>query len=448
MPNVLLIHPAQESVPFRTPHLGLAILAAVLKNGGHRVRTLDYALPDQRAPYPVFEDLVGEFRPDVVGLSVYSVTVSAARSLAERLKRTADVPVVVGGAHASLNPERVLAEPCVDTVVTGEAEGAILEVVENPEKYRKQIVPGQPADVATLPMPDFSSFLNHERITVYPLMTSRGCPFNCSFCCIHRIASKQWRPRPLDACFRELDEARARLPRLERVEIHDDCPTANRERFKEFLRAFLARGYGLALEVANVRADTVDDELVQLLKRAGSDALCIAVEHANPEVFSLIDKGETLEDIERAARIIKQQGMELRLCFVIGLPGDNLARTEESIRLAKRLRPSLIYWNMAHPFPGTRMRTWFEEHGGVLYLDDDSASYRCPSLWCDEPVVETPDFTRAERKQAKFLAAIETDHYDLKSAGILRVLRDAHRYGYTCRAARSILRKLLGVPCH
>ncbi|MBM4038319.1 MAG: B12-binding domain-containing radical SAM protein [Planctomycetes bacterium] len=442
--RVLLVHPKQEGTRFRTPHLGLALLAAVLKRAGHEVRCLDEALRDEIHRLPPVEEVVRAFQPDVVGFSLYTAAVSAARALARRVKAMRDVPLIAGGAHASLYPDRVLADGCFDIVVAGEAENVVLDVVADPAKHWRRVVRGEPADVSALPVPDYASFLGHERIYVHPLMTSRGCPFNCSFCCVHSIGSKQWRRRPLEACFEEMDAVRQSLPSLRWVEIHDDCPSGDPERFKELLRQFLARGYGLPVWVANIRADAVDDELAELLKEAGSGSICIAAEHGNPEVFRMIGKGESLPDIERAAEIIHRHGLGLRLCFVIGLPGDSLARTADSVRLARKLRPSLIYWNMAHPFPGTRMRQWFEEHGGVFYCDDDHASYRCPTVACEEPVVETPEFTRAERRQAKFLAAVETDQYDLRETGLLPLLRQALRFGYTWKAARSVARKLLG----
>ena len=442
MPRVFLIVPARESTPFATPHLGCAMLTASLKQHGHDVRVYDYAyLRGEERSWEAVRRQLEEFRPDVVGVSVCTASVSTAKELARRAKELLNAPVVAGGPHATLNSDKLIALEYIDTVVTGDGEMVLPHIAAQPEQFAKKIVAAGQIDVRAVPPADFSAFHQPERIHVYPLMTSRGCPFNCSFCTVHTVTSRKWRSRELESVFAELDAAVRQFPKLKRIEIHDDCPTTDVPRFKTFLRELIARKLPLALTVANVRADTVDEELVDLLIKAGSTSICIAAEHGNPEVFDFIGKAEKLEEIERAARIIKNRGAKLSLCFVIGLPKDNLERIRDSVKLAKRLRPSLIYWNMAHPFRHTRIREWYEANGGTILDDDDHSSYAEPSLTCDEPIVWTPDFTAEQRKQAKFLCVVETDQYRLRAEGLRKLFSMAWGYGCTWPAIKSVLRK-------
>lgn len=437
--RVLLIHATRASEPIATPHVGCALLAAVLRADGHAVQIIDYAcMPAEERNWDGVASVADAFRPDVIGFSAYTASSSYVLDLARRCKERFQVPIIVGGVHATLYPERVAACAFVDTVVCGEGEGVICEVVADPGRFRGKVVSGTPGDVASLPPPDFTAVYRCDRIRVYPLLLSRGCPYGCSFCAVHRITGRRWRPRLLGAALEEIRSARRALPAIDRVEIHDDCPTVDLPRFKEFLRDYAAESVGAELHVANMRADMVDRELIALLRVAGAHTMCVAAEHGNPEVFAAIGKAERLEDVEQAARLIKECGMALQLCFVIGLPQDTLKRTAESVRLARRLRADFVFWNMAHPFPGTRMRGWFEENGATFYPDDDYCSYSDPTFDSAPPVVETSDFTREQRRAAKFLAAIETDHYNPRAEGLGKLLRFTLRYGFVWPVTKSL----------
>ena len=316
MSKVFLLAPSHLSAPTVTPHLGCAMLSAALTQHGHEVRVLDYAyLREAERDADAVRAQLLAFRPDCVGVSVYTASVSLARETMRQAKELLGVPIIVGGPHATLYPEAMIGLDYVDTVVTGDGEVTLPLVVSEPARYAKQIVQGGQLDITTLPTADFSTFYGSERILIYPLQTSRGCPFNCSFCTVHTVTSRRWRPRDLQPVMAELDGALERLPQIREIQIHDDCPTLDVGRFKELLRQVAARQTARKLTVANIRADSVDDELVSLMLQAGCDSVCIAAEHGNPDVFDLIGKAETLADIERAATTIRRHGARLGLCF-------------------------------------------------------------------------------------------------------------------------------------
>ena len=232
-------------------------------------------------------------------------------------------------------------------------------------------------------------------------------------------------------------------PSVVALNLSDDCPTGRAEHFKEFLRLLIAADLKLGLVINNMRADRVDAELVELSRRAGAASLCLGAEHGNPEVFALVNKGETLDDIRRAAGLIKAGGLELGLCFVIGLPGDTYERHQDSVRLARELAPPLIYWNMAHPFPGTEMHRWFVEHGASLDPPRTYTSYDNHSLRSVEPVVATPEFSKWERRRAYFLAVVETDQYVMNWRAPADLIAGALRYRLPLPALRSFSRRLV-----
>jgi hypothetical protein len=231
------------------------------------------------------------------------------------------------------------------------------------------------------------------------------------------------------------------LPNLQAVRVNDDCPTAQPESFKQFLRLWADEGFGLPLGVDNLHADLMDREMVELLKEAGSGMLCVGVESGNPEVFALVNKGETHDDIRRAAGWVRDAGLQLALCFVIGLPGDTPQRHQDSIRFARELRPTLVYWNLAHPFPGTEIHRWFVEHGAQMDAPRTYTSYDTHSLICPEPTVSTPDFSKPQRRRAYFQAVVETDQYSFNRHAPWHLVREGTRYGLLGPALRSMGRK-------
>lgn len=442
MSRVLFIRPKKKTDTHLMPHLGLGMLSAVLKARGHEVLVADHML-FQDTPPPTAARLISDFSPDIIGVSMYTATAGECLRVIDEITAVTDKPVMVGGPHASIYSGDLALNPGISYIFKGEAELSIAGVVEKSGRPAAPvIVEARPPDVNALPCPDFSSFLNKERIKIYPLVTSRGCPFQCSFCVVRQVSTAAWRGRDHKACADEVEKAAGYLKGLELVKISDDCPTLDLDRFKAFLRDYAGRKLGLPMTIDNTRADRIDGEFARLAKEAGNGTLCVAVEHGDPEVFGLINKGESLETIRKAAETIKSNGLELRLCFVIGLPGDSLKKTEASIKLAKELKPVHIYWNMAHPLKGTRIRDWFEKNGAEISGDLDYTSYDAHSLLIREPLVSTSDFTREDRKKAYFRAVVETDQYNLSWSEAALLVRHCLRYGYIGIAALSLLRKL------
>jgi len=439
--KILLVHPRKSTVEVPIAHLGLASLSAVLGAAGHEVMVLDEVL-FEADEVPDLLALLDEFAPDLLGFSVYTSTLDRSRALVETERTRFDGPILIGGPHATLYTADVAATPGVDYVVVGEAEEQILDLVARAERRSEaEVVRCSPVDVNALPWPDYTTALGWETMWVYPVLTSRGCPFLCSFCSVSQIASRKWRARdPVDAAA-EVRAAKERFPLLRLLNVADDCPTCDLEHFKIFLRHLAEQPQPLALLVDNLRADRLDAELATLMRQAGASSACLGVEHGHPEVFGLVNKRETHDDIRRAAALIREAGLELGLCFVIGLPADSFERTGESIRFAKELGAKLIYWNMAHPVPNTVMYDWFVEHGATIDPPRNYSSYDSHALGCPEPTVSTPEFSKHDRVRARFWATVETDQYIMTPDVPWRLLTLGWRYRLLGPALRSLARR-------
>jgi anaerobic magnesium-protoporphyrin IX monomethyl ester cyclase len=414
--KVLFFNAKREKCNSDSPHLGLAMLAAVLKEKGHEVMVVDYQFQPE-APLPPF--FVEEFQPDVMGVTLYTATMKEANAIIDQISQY-KIPIMLGGPHATIYYERILNR--ADYILRGESENIIVDLVENAQIQTKaQIISSTPPNPVDLPNPNFKAFYGHENISIYPLLTSRGCPFKCSFCLIRFVSTRKWRPRKPEVCINEIIQAKKDLPHLKSVTVYDDNPMFRKEHIKSFLSLYLQADINLPLTIINTRADGLDDEIISLLKKLNCPSIAIGVESGHPDVFKNINKGETLEDVKNAVKLIKKYQIPLSVCFVIGLEEDSLEKTKMSVEFAKKLKPDHIYWNMITPFKGTRIREWYEDEGSVFSLENHS-SWVDGDFMCEEPCAETPEFTREEREKAYLYSILKTNDTRLKLTDIPRLI--------------------------
>jgi len=391
------------------------MLSAMLKKAGHKPLVLDYLIFPN---IPSIDKFMERFKPDVAGVSIFSASLKESVRVIEKIKKY-NIPIIIGGAHVSIYGKELSALG-VDYIVKGEAELVISEIVKHASKRQSPniIQAILPDNLDELPFPDFKSFYNHENIISYPLLTSRGCPYNCSFCCVSSVSSKKWRPRNAHLCIEELRYAVKYLPKIKNVEIMDDNPTVYPTHFKKFLKMYIDCGLSNEIEnfaVANVRADKIDEELIVLLKKAGVKHIAVGVEHGDEEVFDFIGKGEKLDDIKMAARLIKSSGIKLGCCFIIGLPQDSMQKAMKSIELAKELDADYYFWNFLAPYKGTRARGWFEKNGRILREANEPLIFSGSlDTICPEPYASSNIFSLSEIKRTFLMAMLETDQYKIR----------------------------------
>ncbi|MBI4588289.1 MAG: B12-binding domain-containing radical SAM protein [Candidatus Rokubacteria bacterium] len=410
------------------PHYGLTLLATALHAASYDARVFDQSY--LRMSRDEFVGAVSRFSPGLVGISLYTTYVRTALELVGQLR--ASLPgcrVIAGGPHVSLYAEDMRADTTFTALVKGEADcviGSIAGRVLGGEM--PGIVSCESPAGPEIPVAAWGLAEGHEGMQWLPIQLSRGCPFNCSFCEVHALASRKIRYRDPSVCLDEIDAHLRLLPRVHTIRIVDDCPTLDRPRFKSFLTEYLRRGLPARIQLDNLRADTLDEELVDLLRRCRTPSICIGVESGNPEVFRMVSKGETLDEILAAARLVRQKRVPLHLCFVVGLPGSTFEAEMDSLRLAKSLRPEVIYWNTYLPHRGTRGRDWYKTHG-TIYDEWDVNSLPDFNLRFTLPPAETPAFPRKERIRAWLKCVIETGSFLMLPDVILRALYLSARHG-------------------
>jgi radical SAM superfamily enzyme YgiQ (UPF0313 family) len=372
------------------PPLGIAYLAAMLQQHGHCA-----ALVDANALGLDSEGVVRAIgaSPRLIGISVNSFTYQSALDLA-RLCRKAfpDALLVLGGPLASAAPEVLLEEfPC-HGIIRGEGEFTVLRLVENMTKGAPAFdgeVPGamfrdpstgavtanpivRITDLDGLPFPAYHllpplrTYKSRARKRpMAAIVTSRGCPHQCTFCSKDVFLRKVTFRSPGNV-LAEIDQLVERYG-VRQIDILDDNFTQSRARVEEIMDGLIARGHRLALNLqSGIRTEIIDEPLLAKMKRAGVYKLAFGIESADPAVLALCRKSLDLTRAEEAARAAKRMGFLVYGFFVIGLPGETEEGFKKTLDFARKIDFDVANFCMAIPFPGTELYRTVEREGTFL----------------------------------------------------------------------------------
>ena len=334
-----------------TAHLGLAYLAAVREKRGDEVFVFDADVEKQSVA-----DFVQEFRPDIVGITANTPQVKQAWRTAKAIKEVDDCPVVLGGPHVSVLPEESVEKPYVDIVVRGEGEDAWIDICNRLETY----LADQPeyhtdafmhpenaifddclglsymtsdgqihnnpdrepiADLDSLPWPAYRYFKMENYTNLQPatdhvdgarsfsIMTSRGCPYRCTFCS-QSIMPIKWRSRSPESVIAEWRHLVDDLGAQE-IGILDDSANIRVKRLEELGRLLIENELNHVpwIFVNGIRANLASKELLGLLKKAGLKRTAFGVESGDPEILRSIDKKVDHDTIRQAFKNAKEVGL-------------------------------------------------------------------------------------------------------------------------------------------
>lgn len=317
------------------PLLGPVYLGTILKKRGHEVEIYneDISTPD----YPRLE-------ADLFGISILTSTANRGYEIAGKFPKE---KVLIGGVHASLLPEEAI--EYARQVVVGEAEEVIADIVEG--RLRDPIVYGaRVKDLDLLPEPDFSLIKGYSPFPfIMPISTSRGCPFDCSFCSVTKMFGREYRFRSSENVVKELRSRSARS-----FFICDDNFTANPSRARHLLNLMLENR--VRPWTAQVRCDVArDEQVLDLMARAGCKTVCIGFESVNPVTLREYKKNQTVEEIVQAIRSIHKRKISIHGMFVLGGESDSKNTVWETLRFAVRQKIDTIQMMVLTPFPGTKV---------------------------------------------------------------------------------------------
>jgi anaerobic magnesium-protoporphyrin IX monomethyl ester cyclase len=351
-------------------HLGLAYMAAVLREHGYNVAIVDAKL--DRLGLRAAVSAVAALEPDIVGVTAMTHEICHVATFADEIKKAVPgVAVVVGGSHINATMEETLKEFHVfDYGVYGEGEETLLELVAALSSsgslsgirgliYREQdnIVKNPPRpyveDLDSLPLPAWDLFPRH-RMTEFVLLTARGCPFGCKFC---RPLGHRVRERSPEKVIRELELVADEFG-IENCHLWmwDETFGLNEERAFRLLDMMIERGLHKRFSwFVQTRADVVTEELLKKMHEAGCYGIGLGVESGNREILAYTNKRITLEQAERTNALAKSIGLETTTFFILGHPNETRQTIHDTIRFAVRLNGTVPVFGVMIPYPGTEI---------------------------------------------------------------------------------------------
>ena len=372
MKKVVLIEPQSNEdhvyKNVRMPRLGLPLLGAQLKAAGYGVEL--YLGMGAALPWPKIMEA------DYVGISTITATSTEAYRIAGYL-RSRGQTVILGGIHPHFMPDEALEH--ADYVLRGEAELTIVPLLHALDQgLPLDQIPGisfrkggkavhnpcaeAPPEMEQLPLPDFSLFKGQRPFRTIPVMTSRGCPYNCNFCSVTPMFGRRYRFRSTSSILEELALYRGRS-----VFFCDDNFTAHKARSKELFREMIDRRIGLKSWGAQMRVEASQDpELLELMRRSGGDMAFVGLESINPETLVALNKQQTVQDVSDCVRCFHECGIRVHGMFIFGSEADTVQTIRDTVDFALEARIDSLQFAILTPLPGTPLFQKLESQGRLL----------------------------------------------------------------------------------
>ena len=400
--KVLLVKPNNLSDHIQ-PSLGLAYLAQGIRER-HEVKILD-CIKEGINPADFGPKVLKNFCPDLIGIQCYSFDVGSVRRLLKAIKAwDSNIITVVGGAHISSTPIPAFEnlKENMDFAFSGEGEvgfpkfvdlldsnqdspdyssipGLIwendLEIVVNPNYFEDDLDSlGDPAWDLISPelYPESQHGAFFKKFPIAPIITTRGCPYACTFCSAPILSGKDLRHHSKEYVLRNISYLYHEHG-IREFHIVDDNFTQDIEYAKVIVRGIIGLNLDISLAMPNgIRMDYLDDELLALLKEAGLYLVSIAVESGNNVILKSMKKGTKVHKIERDVKLIRKHGFDIAAFFILGFPGETVETIKDTIDLSLKLPLLRANYFTYLPLPGTESYEQLEEAGELQNMDLDN----------------------------------------------------------------------------
>jgi len=388
--------------------LGLAYLAAVLEEGGFEVKLID--CPAMEITTEQLEHKLSSFNPLIVGITSMTPTINSALLAASIAKKVCpDALVVLGGPHVTFMDKEIIAkEKTVDVIVRGEGEKTLLEIAQ--KTLRSEALHGIDGitlrngdeivrtpdrkyieNLDELPLPAYKYFhMDKYRLfgkKILPVITSRGCPFQCSFCVTSRVFGKRFRARSPKNIVDELEQLK-NVYGADAFTFYDDTLTFDKKRILDVCKDMRNRNIDLPWD-CQTRVDRISKEILFEMKRANCQQVFFGVESGSQKILDAVKKGTTVEQNEKAIKMAKEVGLFVSVSVILGYPGETAETLQQTINFLKRTKPDDVYLCVATPYPGTELRRLIEDLGWKTsmeweHYDTTTPVFENPSISAQE----------------------------------------------------------------
>ena len=407
--------------PNRSPQIGVAYLAAYLKKFNIASRVLDTGF-DFHNRYHDLKQAIDGFKPDLIGITLYSRLADYAKLIIEDIKKLTAIPIVAGGPHISSTDDEFFHEAPIDYGIKMDGEIPLKKLIFSLFLQEGELssIPGLIyrnkdrtitinsnseliTDLDELPTPDFSGFKMGKYISdsnpSIQMITSRGCPYSCTFCNAHNVTGRQFRffsARRVINDIRQYYEDGYRI-----ICIGDDCFNVDLNRAKTILQAIIEQKMKIVLRfIVGIRANFGDQEFFNLLYQAGCRQIGFGLEAGDPDVLKSIKKGITIERFIETLVYARKSGLITTANFIIGHPNETYEQAQKSLQLARSLPVDEVCFFSMFPYKGTEAYNelkLLEKAGRIKFLfnyNDYHNKSGANIIW---PVYESAEFTKKQR---------------------------------------------------
>jgi len=368
--RLLLVRPPRRNANdtgLSVPPLGLAYIAAMVRQSKHEVDILDaYAL---NMSWTDFEAEIAKRRPEVVGITAMTPVADVA-ARAVNIVRPYVERIVIGGPHPTAIGEAIFSEiPGLDASVVGEGEPIIIPLLDwwanggngrPPPGVRVRNAPYVAApqpDPSSLPLPARDLLPNHAYRYLFAtqrgfatMISSRGCPFRCSFC-DKSVGGSKWRARQPSDVVDEMELLQNDFG-VGFINFYDDNFTLNKKRVIGICNEILRRGLQVEWKCEG-RVDNVDPHMLALMRRAGCRVVAYGVESANPETLALLRKDISVEQSVSAFTQTRAAGLRSLAYMILGAPGEDAKAVQKSIDFCRNIGADYVQFSTLSAMPGT-----------------------------------------------------------------------------------------------
>ena len=377
--------------------LSLLYIATYLNSKGHQASIID-ALAEDLTDKEL-EQRITDGNFDIVGVTMLTLMYSRTRDICKMVKKiNPNIYTVIGGPHPTIAAKATLEnEKEIDFAAIGEAEITfyeILEALQNKKnlssvngiayKTKKgEVKITKPReiieDLDSLPIPDRSllkmklyrpSVSYYKRLPAYIILTSRGCPYRCTFC--SKIFDKRYRQNSVDYTINEMKMLMEKYGAKEIV-FRDDTFTLKFAWVNEFCNKLIEQGLNKKVRWSCMtRVNLVTLDMLKLMKKAGCWGIHFGVESGSQRLLDMIHKDITIQQIRDAFKWCKQAGIETRAFMMLGLPTETREESLQTIKFAKEINPDWAQFTITTPYPGTELYNQAKECGELKSIDWDN----------------------------------------------------------------------------
>lgn len=402
MAKILLVSPSlQQNVQLHLTDnsygLGLAYLHSAIERAGHTIKTRSYNNTDETIAGDEFAAEFMDFAPDYLLVQLLTMNRVAGYRLIKTAKRlNPGIRIIAGGIHATILYDQLLRNFAIDYVVLGEGEATIVELLASLNSGGTENVSGIAYrengktvktlkrelnnDLDTIPFPKHELFMTPER-EMACILTSRGCPFKCSFCCLHTISQRRFRKRSVENVIREIEYIADNFKNTKTIQLADDTFTLDPQRVNDLCAEIIRRKIKMNF-TCSARIKPASAEMFKLMKKAGFTGIGFGLETGSEKLLKSIHKNITKDDVMDTFKMLQGVNINIVTYLMVGFPGESNETVNETINLIKQLR-KIKYFEFAGVarvwvYPDTELCRIMKDNGKLddnFWLTDKDVPY-------------------------------------------------------------------------